>query len=145
MSLNGIIAASLPFVVFGSDLPHASAPQGLGRVATLACILGCLWGIHATIAVLILFSQNGFIELTLLRSPDRIQLLLQWCLYVVTLCTFHLLEFFVTVIYNPYVTSADSFLVNHSTAYTAAALVCLAVHACDHPASRRALTVFLFS
>ena len=39
------------------------------------------------------------------------------------LSTFHLLEFFITALYNPYVTSADSFLVNHSIAYTAAALV----------------------
>jgi protein-S-isoprenylcysteine O-methyltransferase len=33
-----------------------------------------------------------------------------------------LLEFFVTAVYNPTVASADSFLVNHSTAYTAAAV-----------------------
>jgi protein-S-isoprenylcysteine O-methyltransferase len=46
----------------------------------------------------------------------------QWAAYVVAICTFHLLEFFVTVVYNPAVASADSFLVNHSTAFTAAAV-----------------------
>lgn len=74
-------------------------------------------------ALMITLNQNGMIEQTFL-GPDRLQLLLQWCLYIVVLCTFHLLEFFVTAVYNPYVTSSDSFLINHSTAYTAAALVC---------------------
>jgi protein-S-isoprenylcysteine O-methyltransferase len=46
----------------------------------------------------------------------------QWCTYIVTVCTFHGLEFFVTALYNPTVCSADSFLINHSTTYTAAAI-----------------------
>ena len=39
------------------------------------------------------------------------------------MCIFHLLEFFVTAVYNPYELSGDSFLVNQSKAYTAAALI----------------------
>ena len=50
----------------------------------------------------------------------RLQLLCQWCIYVVMLSTFHLLEFFTTAIYNPTVATAESFLVNHSFGYTAA-------------------------
>jgi protein-S-isoprenylcysteine O-methyltransferase len=50
----------------------------------------------------------------------RSTLLWQWYGYVSLLCTFHLLEFFTTAIYNPTQATADSFLVNHSTAYTAA-------------------------
>jgi protein-S-isoprenylcysteine O-methyltransferase len=46
----------------------------------------------------------------------------QWCAYFTCLCSFHLLEFFVTAIYNPSQVTADSFLVNHSITYTAAAL-----------------------
>lgn len=72
--------------------------------------------------LLICLSQYGIVQQTLL-GPDRVQLILQWSLYVVVLCTFHLLEFFATSFYNPYVTSSDSFLINHSIAYTAAALV----------------------
>lgn len=53
------------------------------------------------------------------RNPKHI-LLWQWCSYMVFFCSFHLLEFFVTAIYNPTQVDADSFLVNHSTAYTAA-------------------------
>lgn len=96
--------------------------QGLGRVAMLACILGILWGIHFIMMLFICLYQYGIVQQTFL-GPDRMQLLLQWCLYVVVLSTFHFLEFFVTAFYNPYVTSSDSFLINHSIAYTAAALV----------------------
>jgi len=49
-------------------------------------------------------------------------LLWQWCAYIISLSSFHLLEFFITAIYNPTTCTADSFVVNHSTAYTAAAL-----------------------
>jgi protein-S-isoprenylcysteine O-methyltransferase len=49
-------------------------------------------------------------------------LIWQWSLYGTALTSFHLLEFWITVLYNPQVASSDSFLVNHSTAYTAAAL-----------------------
>jgi len=55
-------------------------------------------------------------------SYERIQLLLQWSMYVLIICTFHLSEFFVTAVYNPTVTNSDSFLVNHSTAYSVAFL-----------------------
>ena len=41
------------------------------------------------------------------------------------MCTFHLLEFFVTCLYNPSVVKSDSFLVNHSKAYTAAFLLAI--------------------
>lgn len=55
-------------------------------------------------------------------GEDRIQLLWQWSYYVMSMCTFHLSEFFTTALYNPTVTTADSFLVNHSATYTAAAI-----------------------
>ena len=55
-------------------------------------------------------------------GPHRAILIWQWSFYGVSMCTFHLTEFFTTALFNPSVTSADSFLVNHSPAYTAAAL-----------------------
>lgn len=96
--------------------------QGLGRVALLSCGLGVLWGIH--FLLVLVFSLN---YLDILSIPDgwlgkdRIQLLWQWSFYVMSMCTFHLSEFFTTALYNPSVTTADSFLVNHSATYTAAA------------------------
>lgn len=53
----------------------------------------------------------------------RLWLLWQWSAYASSLCLFHLLEFWTTALFNSSQVSADSFLVNHSTAYTAAALI----------------------
>ena len=39
------------------------------------------------------------------------------------MCTFHLMEFFVTAFFNPRVVASDSFLINHSKAYTVAAMI----------------------
>jgi protein-S-isoprenylcysteine O-methyltransferase len=50
-------------------------------------------------------------------------MLWQWCTYVICLCTFHLLEFFITAIYNPTQATSDSYLINHSITYTIAAIV----------------------
>jgi protein-S-isoprenylcysteine O-methyltransferase len=46
----------------------------------------------------------------------------EWCTYFCSLCIFHLLEFFVTALYNPSVATSDSFLINHSIMYTTAAI-----------------------
>jgi hypothetical protein len=56
-------------------------------------------------------------------TEDTLEMALQWTVYVIFLCTFHLGEFFTTAVFNPTVTTADSFMVNHSKAYTTAALV----------------------
>lgn len=98
--------------------------QSLGRVALVACFLGILWGTHILLAVQLSLHQMGILSLGIQAlGPDRVVLLWQWCAYVVVVCTFHMAEFFITALYNPSVTSADSFLVNHSVMYTAAALV----------------------
>lgn len=47
----------------------------------------------------------------------------QWCTYMIGLCTFHALEFFITAIYNPTQATSDSFLINHSVTYTTAAIL----------------------
>ena len=101
----------------------------------LACVLGSLWGIHLMLAAALLLYQNSILIVAPTAPPamswlhlnqtlgeDRVQMLCQWCVYVVLVCTFHLLEFFTTAIYNPLVATADSFLVNHSMGYTAALL-----------------------
>jgi protein-S-isoprenylcysteine O-methyltransferase len=105
--------------------PHSSE-QGLGRVALIGSILGFLLGFHLILSMqlfLHLWNVLHFAELeTLLGGIHRIQLLWQWSVYFTAFSTFHQLEFFVTAIYNPSEATADSFLVNHSTAYTAAAI-----------------------
>ena len=114
----------------GSDhMPQFCHPRTLGRVATLALILGAVSAFHALILVQIHLHGRGWITVSILDggnpilTPERIQLVYQWALYVVALTAFHTLEFFTTAIYNPAVTSADSFVINQSMAYTTAALV----------------------
>lgn len=110
------------------------SPRSLGRVGLLGSLLGILWGAHVTLLCLILVmlttAEGGAGDLsTHFSSASRnerhqlLSMLWTWCFYVSALCTFHLSEFFVTALYNPTVVSSDSFLINHSKAYTAAAIV----------------------
>jgi protein-S-isoprenylcysteine O-methyltransferase len=57
------------------------------------------------------------------HHSDRFFMAWTWCVYISAMCIFHLMEFFVTTLFNPTVVSSDSFLVNHSKPYTAAALL----------------------
>ena len=125
-------------------------PQGLGRIGLISCFLGIQWGIHLCVMVCIipiccyyllfvsspLEAASAAAEATttnriptttmmvhLLFLPPMIFKIWTWCFYVTAMCTFHLLEFFVTCMYNPTVASSESFLINHSKAYTAAALM----------------------
>jgi hypothetical protein len=106
--------------------PAFNTNHGLGRTALIASILGALLGMHIILLIIFVilkqrytrdFSFSTFVDM------DRTQLLIQWCADVICICIFHLAEFFTTAIYNPRVVSTDSFVVNHSYAYTAAAIV----------------------
>lgn len=106
--------------------PQFNSNQGLGRVALVACVLGCALGIHALALLFIILHKTGFLladDNIPWLSSSRSQLLIQWCAYVTFVCIFHLAEFFVTAYCNPTVVSADSFIVNHSHTYTAAAIL----------------------
>lgn len=131
--------------------PQYSHSNGIGRSALISTFLGILWGIHAllglqcVLALAMIDTSSGSTSTSTsttisplgLLAPDRLQLLLQWSLYVVALTTFHLAEFFVTSLHNPTVATSDSFLVNHSVHYTLAALVrvlpCRVVPQCNGP------------
>ena len=107
--------------------PQYATRQGLGRVALLAFGLGSIGGIHFTLWILLSlvgsFDANSEDDSGSFVTPQRQTMIWQWCFYITAMCIFHLLEFFVTSIYNPYETNSNSFLVNHSRAYTAAALI----------------------
>lgn len=111
-------------------------------MAILATILGIQLGANAILFLLLKLTQLGLISVTpppetntswttiqsllqffLSIESNTLQLALQWTVYSIFLCLFHLGEFFSTCIYNPMVTSSDSFMINQSKAYTAAALV----------------------
>jgi hypothetical protein len=95
--------------------PQFDNDGGLGRVALLACALGSILGVHV-----VLFSQLLLVHLGMLPrgvfggddwSDEILQMAMQWTVYVIALCTFHLAEFFTTAVFNPSATSADSFMV----------------------------------
>lgn len=93
--------------------------NSFGRVGVLGCCLGVVWGIHVSCGAFLLWISftSSFNE------TRRVTMAWTWCFYITAMCTFHLLEFFVTAFYNPTVVDSDSFLVNHSKAYTVAAIV----------------------
>ncbi|KAL7454801.1 hypothetical protein ACHAWC_006405 [Mediolabrus comicus] len=127
---------------------HFEQEEGVGRVAILATALGFHLGANVVLFLLLQLMKLGIIvapqssvdtttnywpTTTIIQSlvqyifsleTNRLQLALQWTVYSIFLCIFHLGEFFSTCIYNPAVTSSDSFMINQSKAYTAAALVC---------------------
>lgn len=95
---------------------------GLGRNALISAILSSTWGVHSTLLVLFTLERLGFLSTGILEGA-RLEMFCQWCFYICSMTAFHLLEFFTTAIYNPTVTSSESYLVNHSKAYTAAFII----------------------
>lgn len=69
------------------DFSQFTAPRSLGRVALVACILGMFWGLHLALALICISRET--------KAP-RWNLVWQWAAYGISLCTFHLLEFFIT-------------------------------------------------
>ena len=121
------------------EYPQYYTKLGLGRVGLISCILGIILGIHVTVAIVLLLYQYNIISITTtsITSDEDDEddtttipittlalsfILLQWCCYVICLCIFHLLEFFISSIYNPLVVTSDTFLINHSISYTFAAI-----------------------
>jgi hypothetical protein len=95
--------------------------HSLGRVGIIGCFLGIGWGIHVSCGVFLIWVSSTNLEFFL--DPRRVTMAWTWCFYITAMCTFHLLEFFVTAFSNPTVADSDSFLVNHSKAYTVAAII----------------------
>jgi hypothetical protein len=107
-----------------SMYPLFNSTQGLGRIALISSILGALLGAHLVLLAVILLSRaEVFVLGEVSLGPERIQLIGQWCAYISFVAFFHLSEFFAQAIYNPRVVSSESFMVNHSVSYTAAAIV----------------------
>lgn len=106
--------------------PQFEDDKGIGRAALLSCILATILGVNLVLCLQLVLIHLGLIPKDIFGgnwSDGTLQMAMQWTVYVILLCTFHLCEFFITAIFNPSVTSADSFMVNHSKAYTAAALL----------------------
>lgn len=98
--------------------------KSLGRVGILGCFLGIVWGLSVACGTFLLWILYVYSGQEFFLSPQKLSMAFGWCFYIAAMCTFHLLEFFVTAFFNPRVVSSDSFLVNHSKAYTVAAMIC---------------------
>ena len=99
--------------------------KGLGRVALLSYLLGAILTSHTMLLGLLCMHKYDTIQINILQQADprNIMLLTQWNIYMITLCIFHLAEFFITALFNPTVVTANSFIINHSKAYTCAIMV----------------------
>lgn len=91
------------------DDPFGSR-YGLGRSGLTGLALGGVGGGHLVVLLQLLGGALAW------SVP-----LARWCVYVVALCAFHAAEFATTARYKPADLSYDSWLVNHSVAYVAAA------------------------
>jgi hypothetical protein len=110
-----------------ASYPQFNNDRGYGRIALLACILGIVLGVHVIAGIQLVLLHVGILPKDLIfgsknegwastnENDLQIMILLQWVLYMIILCIFHLAEFFTTAVYNPIATSADSFMVCIST------------------------------
>lgn len=96
-------------------------------MSLIACILSSILTTHVIILLAIILDAMGVINFgihdSIYFSVDRILMATQWTIFAISLCTFHLAEFFITAFCNPSVLNASSYVVNHSKQYTIAILV----------------------
>lgn len=96
----------------GTDWIQFQSDKGLGKVALGGFFLGSVFTAH-----LILL---GYYLWTFPTTPFFV---FRWTYFMLALTTFHFSEFVLTAIFKPFQVSYESFLLNHSTAYTVAILV----------------------
>ena len=88
--------------------PQFASDKCSGRVGLVAAVLGTFLGFHLASILALLIVHTG--ALISDEWHDVLRMLLQLAAYGAILCTFHLLEFFVTAVYIPNELSADSFM-----------------------------------
>ena len=94
--------------------PQFEDDRGLGRVALLACVLSTILGVNLVLCLQLFLIHVDVLPKEMMFgdwSDGMLQMAMQWTAYLIVLCTFHLGEFFTTALFNPSVTSADSYMV----------------------------------
>jgi hypothetical protein len=92
----------------GSSSNFQFAGDGIGKIGTTGFLLGVVGGLHFALLILSLFvvlSMEDTDTNASLRST--LWMLMHWSMYMVSLCTFHFMEFFATALYQPSSLSYD--------------------------------------
>lgn len=113
--MNWMASKQLSFIQYVLSLerwsgtsPQFASDKCSGRVGLVAAVLGTFLGFHLASILALLIVHTG--ALISDEWHDVLRMLLQLAAYGAILCTFHLLEFFVTAVYIPNELSADSFM-----------------------------------
>ena len=92
----------------GFNNAHFTSRVGIVKISVGGVFLGLVLGVHLALFVYSIANAK--------------MALLQWCFYVFGMFVFHFMEFINTAAFKPRDVSYDSYLLNHSTAYIAAAV-----------------------
>lgn len=93
--------------------------DGIGKIGFAGYLLGLFGGLHLGFIILSYYIVNLNLSVD---TTDYFSILLQWSVYFFLLCSFHFIEFFVTAYYQENNLSYESYVINHSSAYTIAAV-----------------------
>jgi len=97
--------------------------SGSGMMGATGFLLGLCGGLHMGVVLTIaLVYATNMTVLNETEPPGYLVPLLHWSLYMSLLCGFHFMEFLTTALWQQKDLCYDSFIVNHSAAYTCAAL-----------------------
>jgi len=120
MNVIRSIQAKLSYNALGIENPQFRESRG-GMMGTTGFLIGAIGGIHFGVAIMIVYiwySMDGLQQ----QQTSFLYALLHWCIYATMLCLFHFMEFLTTALYQPQQLTHDSFITNHSIAYTMAAI-----------------------
>lgn len=95
-SMIDSLQQSLNFAQFTHN-PAFKDNRSIGRIGVAGFLLGIIGGVHVTLLLLALTSSSSFSSLWGIR----------WCLYMVSLCLFHFMEFLTTALYKPETVTYD--------------------------------------
>eukprot|EP01138_Halocafeteria_seosinensis_P001274 gb/GECG01001307.1/.p1 GENE.gb/GECG01001307.1/~~gb/GECG01001307.1/.p1 ORF type:complete len:249 (+),score=16.79 gb/GECG01001307.1/:1-747(+) len=96
----------------GLSQPFSSL-TGPARAAVLSLCLGIVLTLHLTELLHVVLGYDALLPV-------------DWSLYVVSLCVFHLSEYFLVAQYNPQDLSSSAFILNDNASYQLAQLFCWA-------------------
>ena len=107
----------------GSISNYQFQGDGIGKIGTTGFVLGFVGGFHFALLLLSMVLMMWLEEsITNKAVCNILGILMHWSMYITSLCIFHFMEFFATAVYQPTSLSYNSYIVNHSTSYTVAAI-----------------------